>query len=58
MEKIKEDDLLEPVGGQAERQVAAVKKEDVIVDLYYQIPLGLALLFYLLNLLLPDVRRI
>ena len=38
MEKIKEDDLLEPVGGQAERQVAAVKKEDVIVDLYYQIP--------------------
>lgn len=45
-------------GEQAERKVAAVKKEDVIVDLYYQIPLGLVLLFYFFNLLLPDVRRL
>lgn len=41
-----------------ERKVAAVNKEDIIVDLYYQIPLGLVLLFYFLNLLLPDVRRL
>lgn len=31
--------------------------EEMIVDDYYQIPLGLALLFYWLNLILPDVRR-
>lgn len=43
---------------QAERKIATVKKEDMIVDLYYQIPLGLMLLFYFLNLLLPDVRRL
>lgn len=43
---------------QGERQVAKVKREDIIVDLYYQIPLGLALVFYLMNLLLPDVRRL
>lgn len=40
-----------------ERKVAEIHKEDVIVDLYYQIPLALALLFYCLNLMLPDVRR-
>lgn len=45
-------------GTHAERKVAPIHKEDVIVDLYYQIPLGLALLFYFLNLLLPDVRRL
>jgi Ca-activated chloride channel homolog len=58
MTQIKKDDLIEPAGIQAERQVAAARKEDVIVDLFYQIPLGLAILLYLLNLLLPDVRRI
>lgn len=31
--------------------------ESFQVDLYYQIPLALALLFYCLNLLLPEVRR-
>lgn len=43
---------------QAERQVAAVKQEDILVDLYYQIPLGLALFFYGILFLLPDVRRL
>lgn len=41
-----------------ERQVVAIREEDKITDLYYQIPLGLAILFYFLNLLLPDVRRL
>lgn len=41
-----------------ERQVANVRQEDVLSDLYYQIPLGIVLLLYLLNLLLPDVRRL
>ncbi len=56
--QIKQDESIEPPDSQAERQIAAVKKEDIIVDLYYQIPLGLALLFYLINFLLPDVRRL
>jgi len=56
--QIKRDDWGNTPGTQGEREVSAVKKEDVIVDLYYQIPLGLAILFYLLNLLLPDVRHI
>jgi Ca-activated chloride channel family protein len=43
--------------GELERRVAPIKQEDVLVDLYYQIPLSLALLFYFFNLLLPDVRR-
>jgi Ca-activated chloride channel family protein len=54
--QIEKDTFLEPQGAHAERKVAAINKEDVIVDLYYQVPLGLALLFYLLNLLLPDAR--
>lgn len=49
--------VVESHGASPERQVIALKKEDVIVDLYYQIPLGLALLFYFLNLLLPDTHR-
>lgn len=55
--QIKASDELDARDLQAERKVVAVKQEDVIVDLYYQIPLGLALLFYLLNLLLPDARH-
>lgn len=35
----------------------AAQEEESLVDLYYQIPLGLALLFYLLYFLLPDVRQ-
>ena len=42
---------------QQEKTVAMFNKEELIMDLYYQIPLGLALLFYFLTLLLPDVRR-
>lgn len=53
-----EEELIEQQKFQQERQVAVIKKDDILVDLYYQIPLGLALLFYLLNFLLPDVRRI
>jgi Ca-activated chloride channel homolog len=56
--QMKENDFSDLQRTDAGRTVAAVKKEDVIVDLYYQIPLGLVLLFYLLNLLLPDVRRL
>jgi Ca-activated chloride channel family protein len=56
--KMGEDELIEQQGAQLERQVAAVKQEDIITDLYYQIPLGLAILFYLINFLLPDVRRL
>ena len=41
-----------------ERRVMAVKQEELITDRYFQIPLGIALLFYFLNLLLPDVRRL
>lgn len=33
------------------------KEEEVITDLYFQVPLGIAMLFYFFNLLLPDVRR-
>lgn len=45
-------------GKESERKVAAAQKEDIIIDLYYQIPLALVLFFYSLNLLLPDVRRL
>jgi Ca-activated chloride channel family protein len=56
--QIAENELVEQSDAQGERQVAGIKKEDVLVDLYYQIPLGLALLFYFLNFLLPDVRHL
>lgn len=58
MGQIEANDQLDSQNLQTERRVAAVKQEDIVVDLYYQIPLGLALFFYLLNLLLPDVRRL
>jgi Ca-activated chloride channel family protein len=58
MTQMEENDLTSAKRLSAERKVTPIKKEDVIVDLYYQIPLGLALLFYFLNLLLPDVRRL
>lgn len=56
--QMEDKDVQSSQGLQTERKVTAAQKEDVIIDLYYQIPLGLALLFYFLNLLLPDVRRI
>jgi len=56
MTTIKEN-VISSLGMQSQRQVVPVKKEDLIVDLYYQIPLGFALLFYLLNVFLPDVRH-
>ncbi|MDP1879620.1 MAG: VWA domain-containing protein [Parachlamydiaceae bacterium] len=34
-----------------------INPEDIKYDVYYQIPLALGVLFYILNLLLPDVRR-
>lgn len=55
--RMKENDVADRQSS-TERQVMAVHREDVIVDLYYQIPLGLALLFYCFNILLPDVRRL
>lgn len=56
--QIGKDPLVEQQDFKGERQVAKVKREDILIDLYYQIPLGLALLFYLLNFILPDVRRL
>ena len=47
-------------GGQVNDLSKAMSKnkdKEVITDLYYQVPLGIALLFYFFNLLLPDVRR-
>lgn len=40
----------------SERKVHKLKNEDLLFDLYYQIPLGFAILFYSLYILLPDVR--
>lgn len=48
----------EIVQGISKREVATAQKEEMVVDLYYQIPLGLALLFYFLNILLPDVPHL
>lgn len=57
MARIEENGFQNSQALQAERKVEAIKKEDVIVDLYYQIPLGLGILFYFLNFLLPDVHQ-
>ncbi len=40
-----------------ERKVSTAKREDMLFDLYYQIPLGLAMVLLLTYLILPDVRR-
>lgn len=45
------------IASSSKREANPLKAEERIVDLYYQIPLGVALLLYLLNLLLPDVSR-
>jgi Ca-activated chloride channel family protein len=55
--QIGQDPLISAQDGRPARQVTSIKQEDLIFDLYYQIPLGMALLFFFLNLLLPDVRR-
>lgn len=39
-----------------ERKIAPVKPDEVLTDLYYQIPLGIALIFYLINLWLSDAK--
>ncbi len=46
----------EPVDS-LERKVSTAKQEDMLSDLYYQIPLGLAIILLLTYLILPDVRR-
>jgi Ca-activated chloride channel homolog len=56
--QISEDESMEQLEAQNERQVATVKKGDILTDLYFQIPLGLVILFYYLNFLLPDVRHL
>lgn len=58
LSQMESEEIVEQQELQVKQKVAAIKKEDLLVDLYYQIPLGLALLFYFLNLLLPDVRRL
>lgn len=56
--EIGEDPLIYSGELPPERQVTQARQEEAIVDWYYQIPLGLALLFYMINFLLPDVRRL
>lgn len=53
-----EDPLIYPQGSSSDRQFSTADQKKIVVDWYFQIPLGLALLFYAINLLLPDVRRI
>lgn len=40
-----------------ERKIMPVKEEDKIADLYYQIPLGMAIVLLLAGMLIPDVKR-
>ncbi len=56
LKQIKEDLDATIQEKKVERKVVDINKEEMIVDLYYQFPLGLAIFFYCLNLLLPDVR--
>jgi Ca-activated chloride channel family protein len=58
LSEIKNNRLSDSAEMQSERKVAAIQQQDFIFDLYYQIPIGIALFFYLLNLLLPDVYRL
>lgn len=41
-----------------EKDSAGIVQNNIAVDWYFQIPLGLALLFYIFNLWLPDVRKV
>ncbi len=41
-----------------ERKVVPAKQEEISYDFYYQLPLGLAILFLLLYFILPDVHRV
>lgn len=56
--EIDEEPAANPADAPTERYIASAQQEDALVDWYFQVPLGLALLFYLINLLLPDVRRL
>jgi Ca-activated chloride channel family protein len=51
-----EEQAQSSLGGQ--RKVRPAQEEDRTYDLYFQIPLGLSILFLLLTLILPDARRI
>lgn len=57
VEKIEQDPPLEQKGEQTERKVVAANPEDIIYDLYFQIPLGIAIVTLLMILILPDVRK-
>ncbi|WP_068471372.1 VWA domain-containing protein [Candidatus Protochlamydia phocaeensis] len=41
-----------------ERKVSIAKKDEVLSDLYFQVPLGLAILLLTASLILPNVRRL
>lgn len=56
--QIGQDPLITSQDERPARQVISLKQKDLIFDRYYQIPLGMALLLFFLNLLLPDVRKI
>ncbi len=40
-----------------ELQLRALRQGNMLSDLYFQIPLGMAILFYILNLLLPETEH-
>ena len=56
-EKINDAVVEDKIGNQvSERSVKPVTKEDFIYDLYYQIPLGIALILLMMIYVLPDTR--
>lgn len=54
IEQAKEDNRMEVT--HPKRKVAPIGQDEKIADLYYQIPLGLAILLLLAGLILPDTR--
>lgn len=57
-QKILEDSQhMQPVQS-LERKVIKTNRADLLSDLYYQIPLALAIIFLIISLLLPNVRRL
>jgi Ca-activated chloride channel family protein len=62
LNKMGQDPIYEEEAGQGlastslARKVIPAKKEEMVYDLYYQIPLGLAILCLLIYFALPDIR--
>ena len=58
VKEVKQEQVMDSADVQLERQVVTAKQEEMLTDLYYQFPLGLALLGYLFNLFHPKIRRL